>query len=186
MKYAIWIALLILALAAWHHARQSRVPHKPEPELQPTGPADSPAYESDAASMPVDRRFERLNDPALTVQDDLRLVSSAFRNYRMFTKDASGNPAGTHKEIVRTLLGQNRAGLAFLPAVHPAMNADGELCDRWGTPFFFHSLSSERMEIRSAGPDRTLWTDDDAVFDPAAQPNDLPLKRDSSASRLSP
>ena len=42
----------------------------------------------------------------------------------------------------------------------------GELCDRWGRPFFFHQLSGTKMEIRSAGPARQLWTDDDVVLTP--------------------
>ena len=46
------------------------------------------------------------------------------------------------------------------------VHRDGELCDRWGTPFFFHAESAARMEIRSAGPDRRLWTEDDVVFTP--------------------
>ena len=103
--------------------------------------------------------------------------------YRIFVKDPSGNPRGSHREIVQALQGRNRARLAFLPATHPALNAQGELCDRWGTPYFFHSLSSERMEIRSAGPDRVFWTDDDAVFDPAARRGrEAPLSRADAKS----
>ena len=59
-----------------------------------------------------------------------------------------------------------RLGFAFIPPGNPAINARGELCDRWGTPFFFHQLSGSQMEIRSAGPDRKLWTPDDEVLTP--------------------
>jgi hypothetical protein len=41
------------------------------------------------------------------------------------------------------------------------VNGQGQLIDNWGTPFFFHSLSRNEMEIRSAGPDRRMWTTDD-------------------------
>jgi hypothetical protein len=41
------------------------------------------------------------------------------------------------------------------------VNAAGELTDRWGTPFFFHQVSKAQMEVRSAGPDRRMWTADD-------------------------
>ena len=47
-----------------------------------------------------------------------------------------------------------------------AINRNGELCDRWGTPFFFHAESAAHMEIRSAGPDKKMWTDDDVAFSP--------------------
>jgi hypothetical protein len=43
------------------------------------------------------------------------------------------------------------------------INEKGELVDAWGTPFFFHQLSGSEMEIRSAGPDKVMWTDDDLV-----------------------
>ena len=64
------------------------------------------------------------------------------------------------------LMGRNRLGLALLPPDHPAVNPRGELCDRWGRPFFFHQLSGTRLELRSAGPDRQLWTGDDVVLTP--------------------
>jgi len=48
-----------------------------------------------------------------------------------------------------------------LPDQHAALNARGQLVDRWGTPLFFHALGNGRFEIRSAGPDRKLWTADD-------------------------
>jgi hypothetical protein len=35
------------------------------------------------------------------------------------------------------------------------------LIDRWGTPYFFHALSGEHMEIHSAGPDRQFHSADD-------------------------
>jgi len=49
----------------------------------------------------------------------------------------------------------------FLPEQAPYLDAEGRLVDRWGTPYFFHPVSGEDMEIVSAGPDAELWTDDD-------------------------
>jgi hypothetical protein len=54
----------------------------------------------------------------------------------------------------------------LIPRGHPAINPDGELCDRWGTPYFFHSESRRRTTIRSAGPDRQMWTADDVEHAP--------------------
>jgi hypothetical protein len=44
------------------------------------------------------------------------------------------------------------------------LNDKGELVDRWGTPYFFHQLSRDHMEIRSAGPDKVMWTQDDPII----------------------
>jgi hypothetical protein len=33
--------------------------------------------------------------------------------------------------------------------------------DRWQTPLFFHVSERSRIDLRSAGPDRQMWTEDD-------------------------
>ncbi len=43
------------------------------------------------------------------------------------------------------------------------VNDNGELVDRWGTPYFFHQISGADTEIRSAGPDKIMYTADDIV-----------------------
>ncbi|HXQ81869.1 MAG TPA: hypothetical protein VN775_11180 [Opitutaceae bacterium] len=105
-----------------------------------------------------------LNAPGGNVRSDMRLVDQIFAAYRGALR--SGNPTGENAEITAVLAGRNRLGFAFIPPDNPAINPKGELCDRWGTPYFFHQLSGERMEIRSAGPDRKLWTADDEVLTP--------------------
>jgi hypothetical protein len=75
-----------------------------------------------------------------------------------------GNPVGTNLEITKALNGENPKQVKFLSAESGLrINALGELVDYWGTPFFFHQLSGTEMELRSAGPDRVMWTTDDLV-----------------------
>lgn len=106
-----------------------------------------------------------LNKPGSTIARDLNAVSAVFDAWRSnFPRE--GNPVGENADITAALTGANRLELALIPKKHPAVNARGELCDRWGTPFRFHQLSGEQMEIRSAGPDRKFATEDDAVFNP--------------------
>jgi hypothetical protein len=91
-------------------------------------------------------------------------VNAVFVAYRGAIR--AGNPVGENNEITASLMGRNKLGYAFIPPDCPAVNSRGELCDRWGTPYFFHQLSGEQMEIRSAGPDHHLWTEDDQVLTP--------------------
>lgn len=105
-----------------------------------------------------------LNSATGDVHADLRLVNAIFNAYRNAIR--GGNPVGENNEITAALTGRNKLGFAFIPPGNPAINAKGELCDRWGTPYFFHQESGEKMEIRSAGPDRLLWTPDDEVLTP--------------------
>lgn len=131
------------------------------PAAASPAPAAAPTY-----YPPLDQ----LADPAGNVSNDLRVLRDLFFHYQLAVKDPSGNPRGTHEEIVRALRGRNRMGLAFLPERHPALNESGQLVDRWGTPYFFHALSGTRMEIRSAGPDRRMYTADDALLSPERRP----------------
>jgi hypothetical protein len=94
-----------------------------------------------------------------TVLENMRM---AVRNYgSMF----GGNPVGTNPEITQALNGANPKEVKFLdPENGMRVNSNGELVDSWGTPFFFHQLSANEMEIRSAGPDKQMWTADDLVI----------------------
>jgi hypothetical protein len=76
-----------------------------------------------------------------------------------------GNPVGTNPEITAALNGQNPKQIKFIdPEAGLRVNGNGELVDSWGTPFFFHQLSANDTEIRSAGPDKIMWTADDLVI----------------------
>lgn len=106
-----------------------------------------------------------LNTPGSTIERDLDIVSQVFDAWQSnFPRD--GNPVGENAEITAALMGENRLGFALVPKGHRAVNEQGELVDRWGTPFRFHQLSGTQMEIRSAGPDRRFATEDDAVWTP--------------------
>jgi hypothetical protein len=83
---------------------------------------------------------------------------------RLYGSTMSGNPVGTNPEITSALNGNNPKQARFLdPDAGLRINDKGELIDPWGTPYFFHQLSGAEMEIRSAGPDKTMWTADDLV-----------------------
>lgn len=75
-----------------------------------------------------------------------------------------GNPVGTNPEITAALNGDNPNQVKFISAESGLrINGQGELVDSWGTPFFFHQISGTETEIRSAGPDRKMYTSDDLV-----------------------
>ena len=73
------------------------------------------------------------------------------------------NPIGSNAEITSALTGNNLKQIRLPVPPGSSVNADGEMCDRWGTPYFFHQLSAKQMEIHSAGPDRMMGTGDDLV-----------------------
>lgn len=96
--------------------------------------------------------------PRGEIEAEIEEVQLALRDFRT---RLGGNPVGNNAEITKALLGDNLKQVKIPVPSGVQLNGDGELCDRWGTPFFFHQLSATRMEIRSAGPDRKMWSADD-------------------------
>ena len=96
-------------------------------------------------------------------------VEQLFADYRYAYKE---NPVGSENaEITQQLLGKNPKRIVFIDPRCAALRGT-ELVDQWGTPFFFHALSGQHMQVRSAGPDRQLWTADDVFVE-----NSLPRVR---------
>jgi len=113
---------------------------------------------SPAAPRPV-YPIEFTNIPPESVMDNLRIV------FHQYASMFGGNPVGTNPEITAALNGKNPKGANFInPDEGMRINANGEMVDPWGTPFFFHQLSGTVMEIHSAGPDRIMWSPDDLVI----------------------
>lgn len=90
----------------------------------------------------------------------MNAVRTILRDYRAAFAE---NPVGTNAEITRALAGRNPRKVNLFPDSPDSFprNARGELLDHWGRPFFFHQISGTIMEVRSAGPDGTMWTADD-------------------------
>jgi hypothetical protein len=135
-----------------------------QPELVDStaqGPSQGLAMATAAPPLPPDLPQPKpriVHSPeALKDIDDIQFM---LRDYRT---RLGGNPAGTNAEIMKEVMGGNRAQARLGPPEGQKLNEQGELVDRWGAPYFFHQLSKNEMEIRSAGPDRTMWTTDDIV-----------------------
>jgi hypothetical protein len=103
--------------------------------------------------------------PSLPPENDLILLSHLMGNFTLLVKSADTRPLSANEDWARALRGGNPSQERFLPDQHPAFNSLGQLVDRWGTPLFFHALGAARFDIRSAGPDRRLWTADDLQLD---------------------
>jgi hypothetical protein len=119
----------------------------PAPNLADRAGAVPPAPATPSADIP----------PAIFVQNVRRAINQ-------FGAMFGGNPVGTNPEITAQLNGGNPKGINFIdPEAGMRINGNGELVDSWGTPLFFHQLSANDTEVRSAGPDKTMWTGDDLV-----------------------
>ena len=155
LKFAA--ALLLLAALAYWFWRPPRptllAPPPPPPQLIGAAPPAPP---------PIGNQIlAHYADPATPPREDLTWMSRALLNFSTLVKGPQPLPLGANEEIAAALLGTNSARLIFLQPPTPALNAAHQLSDRWGTPLYFHAESKDRIDIRSAGPDKQLWTADD-------------------------
>jgi hypothetical protein len=143
----------------------------PAAPVPSAGTNDRPLFVDSSPAVSV---AAALNDPGSTITRDLTLLNDLLSDWRLNFPNA-GNPWGENAEITAALTGDNSLGLRLIPRTHPAINTAGELVDRWGTPFLFHALAGDRMEVRSAGPDKKFGTPDDARLTPPPPPGGEPL-----------
>ena len=175
MKRSIPIVLLVvLGVGIWLALRLRNQPSASnentaatERESAASGVAvtavSSPSVAASVAVTPllgetILRDYAKSNLPP---ENDLTLMSRLMENSLLLLKSAANRPLSANEDWAGLLTGKNTAQEMFLPAQHVALNAQGQLVDRWGTPVFFHALGGGRYELRSAGPDRKLWTADD-------------------------
>lgn len=134
---------------------------RPAATLAPERPALTAVAPN--SSLPRSPLADGLNAPSGTARDDLRILHTILSLYR---ERFGAYPAfGDNAQLVNALAGANPQRLGLLPRDTAAIDpATDELRDRWGTPYVFHALSRQAIELRTAGPDREIYTTDDVVL----------------------
>ncbi len=160
----ILLAVAILVLLGWLWLAKISSPAslaslEPQPTNQPAALTAAPAPKP--PPLVGETILRGYATPASTPENDLTLMSRLMDNFLLLVKSAADRPMSANEDWADALRGKNPAHERFLPDEHIALNAAGQLIDRWQTPLFFHALGGRRFEIRSAGPDKTMWTEDD-------------------------
>ena len=175
------IVVLALALAATIVFWPSRLPQSPNASPPPspapapqlsdlgkpadlfhTGPRTTPVSEIDATNL---QKADSLNSPEHSVEQDLQIIAEFVD---LLGKAGLNYSVGDNADITAALTGTQYAGQTghIFPRQHNALRG-GQLVDRWGTPFWFHANGPGKLEIRSAGPDKQLFTPDDISHNPS-------------------
>ncbi|WOO42808.1 hypothetical protein [Rubellicoccus peritrichatus] len=159
---AITFVILMIGLLRYFHSDQSPQAKERPIKEAPTTPAAKPKPPSSAIRhSPL---ADRINQPGGNAARDLETIHVLLFQMRSSVKNLSSKPMGTNAEFTAVLTGNNGLRLAAIPPDHPAINDNGELIDRWGNPVFFHSESSIKTTLRSAGPDGKLFNEDDIIY----------------------
>lgn len=170
-KQLLWLAAAIIVLPIAWYLGSNKNPQPAAPSTQPTTTSSRPAGSRESNTFPSDSAAAPAAvDPAV-LADDVRAVTPEDRDsvermalmIRDYRSQLSENPTGNNAEITAALLGGNRKQLHLEIPEGSSLNAAKELCDVWKVPYFFHQISGSEMEIRSAGPDKKIWTPDDII-----------------------
>ena len=102
----------------------------------------------------------QLNAATNSAARDVEVMHGLVQQFLIAVKEPHRPPLGINEDFAKALTGDNGAGLVALPGNHPAFAA-GRIVDRWGTPYHFHARAADAIDVRSAGPDRKLFTGDD-------------------------
>ncbi len=139
-------------------------PPAPSPRLAETTPPPPPQLRPRRVATPETPLLAQ--EELLTLEGnaatDLSALADLTRAYLERPADPSRPPIGFNEDLARALSDPENLGSSALPPDHPALRA-GQLIDRWGSPWQIHPLSSNLIQLRSAGPDRRLYTADDLV-----------------------
>ena len=164
MKRLSWLAavagvLLILVFAQREKSNDpsSSTPSKPLARV-------NPQVSNDLVPNPAAQRFaSEFDAEAGDPSQDVIILHQLITMYISALGNRQGSPIGNDTDLARALAGLNPMRQYFLPPNHPSLAIPKHIIDRWGSPYFIHPWGHNAYEIRSAGPDRKLFSADDLV-----------------------
>ncbi len=140
-------------------------------ELEAEEHSDYSSEESSAtAKISTTQQGDELLQNYTTAQQtpaqDVNCVNDLIVALNNSVKDIDTRFLATNEDITKQLLGENKFKEKIISPNPKLINATGQMIDRWGTPYLFHPLTQKRIAIRSAGPDKEMFTKDDLHRNP--------------------
>ena len=170
-----WTAIVILLIAVaivlgWRFTRET--PPSPSPDTAGTTMSQP---DPEAASQPTaaEALLEGYGNPSTPPIEDLRKIHRVVTGYFSLVKDPNKNPIGGNADLAAALRGENPNREVFVREGNRIFTSDGLLKDRWESPLIVHPEAWRQLELRSAGPDKVPYNEDDLVLTPTGiQPRD--------------
>ncbi|RYD68107.1 MAG: hypothetical protein EOP83_01480 [Verrucomicrobiaceae bacterium] len=128
---------------------------------------DQPAASLTGNPSASERLLEGYADASTPPIEDLKKIQRVAAGYFSVVKNSSRFPIGGNADLAAALRGENPNHETYVPEGHPVFSKDGLLVDRWGSPLVVHPEAWTQLELRSAGPDKIVYTSDDLVLKPS-------------------
>lgn len=159
--FGLLTLLILLAVLYWRPSFSASDRQAQPANSSALPDATQPSRPGSSAPPVGDRILEHYASPLQSPERDLISMALLMENYLLLVKNADRRPLSANEDWAAALAEPSPGDERYLSGDHPALNQQGQLVDRWGTPLFFHAVGKGRFDVRSAGPDRQLWTDDD-------------------------
>lgn len=137
---------------------------KPVAKPQPSPSRSETKAPGPSAPVPGDALLAGYGDPSTPPMEDMKKIHRVVTGYFSVIKDASRFPIGGNGDLAAALRGENPNREVFVKPGHRIFSQDGLLIDRWGSPLIVHPEAWKQLELRSAGPDRVPYNEDDLVI----------------------
>ena len=140
-------------------------------EVTSTPPAEvKPPAKISSEQQMGDQILADYASPESDGQEDVKLFYHYLTNIFMLIKSRDSKQYAINEDLASFLLGKNNYKTPCVSADSHIFNEKGLIVDRWQTPIHIHTISNDRFEIRSAGPDRKIFSEDDFIW-PPPEPN---------------
>ncbi|MES2507286.1 MAG: hypothetical protein V4599_11305 [Verrucomicrobiota bacterium] len=155
-----WMTKALTDPAILRAAVQSKASRERQPEpVAPLPPAAPTSPQNEELDPVIASMHQEMTQPETPPERELEIIQELISLHQ---RGLGNGTFGDNGDVTRSLIGESGKG-AWLPRQSPRIR-DGLLLDRWGSPYWFHPNSGNQIEIRSAGPDKDLFSPDDIIL----------------------
>ncbi|MEM9482045.1 MAG: hypothetical protein AAGA58_20530 [Verrucomicrobiota bacterium] len=167
-RYIFYLIALSIALPGaiyWRSQCECSVPETSAPVTHSLPPTQESAPPQEVKKLLGDRVLETYATETTDGRSDIRLLHGFVNNALTLSKQADPRHYATNEDLVELLLGENAGNREpLLGKASHALNQNGQLVDRWNSPIIVHVEKAGVLELQSAGPDKTPYTEDDIAW----------------------
>lgn len=162
--FSLGIATLLVGVILTNTKKEEtsdQIKPGPPQASQPPAPSKEAPPKTIEPELLSDQLLAQYGKPSGTLADDMEIFTRYLTNVFILIKQRDSRHYATNEDLALFLTGQKGNLTPYLSTESSILNAQGQLVDRFGSPLMIHPLSQDQIEIRSAGPDKEPYTEDD-------------------------